>query len=138
NVHLDLSGDSGFLLLGERFDVTVESDLPAYLLLLNVDTTGAVTVLYPIARDELRARTFMREKHEVNPPLGTEYLKLFAFRERPAGLERWIDQKLDVTDPRFEELLRFLRSPHRDGAQTRLKVVTVKGLVRPPDAWPSQ
>ncbi|MCP4568532.1 MAG: DUF4384 domain-containing protein, partial [FCB group bacterium] len=67
NVHLDLSGDSGFLLLGERFDVTVESDLPAYLLLLNVGTTGAVTVLYPIARDELRARTFMREKHEVNP-----------------------------------------------------------------------
>ncbi len=129
---LELSDGSGFLTRDQRFDITARSDRPAVLLLLNIDKTGTVSVLYPIHGGELKATSGLRETFEVVPPYGTEYLKLFAFRRAPEGLHRWIHRSVDALDPGFERLLGLLREPGVESAQARLKVVTVGELVRDP------
>ncbi len=132
DLSLDLSSGGGFLTPDQLFDITARSDRPAVLLLLNIDKTGTVSVLYPINGRELRATTGLRETFAVVPPYGTEYLKLFAFRRAPEGLHRWIHRGVGALDPDFDQLLRLLREPGVDSAQARLKVVTVGGLVSDP------
>ncbi len=132
DLSLELSDGGGFLTPDRLFDITARSDRPAVLLLLNVDKTGTVSVLYPINGGELRPASGLRETFQVVPPYGTEYLKLFAFRRAPEGLHRWIHRGVDALDPDFDRLLRLLREPGVDSAQARLKVVTVGELVSDP------
>ncbi len=128
DLSLELSDGRGFLTPDQRFDITARTDRSAVLLLLNIDQTGTVSVLYPIHDRELRQTSGLRETFEVVPPYGTEYLKLFAFRRPPAGLSRWLNRRIDALDPEFAQLLRLLSEP-LGGGQTRLKVVTVGELV---------
>ncbi len=129
DLSLELSTGQGFLTRDQRFDITARGDRPAFLLLLNIDKTGTVSVLYPIHERELRRQHGLRETFEVVPPYGTEYLKLFAFSRPPAGLERWIGRRIDAHDPNLDQLLRLLETPRVESAQTRLKVVTVGELL---------
>ncbi len=126
DLSLELSGGSGSLTRDQRFDITVQTDRPAVLLLLNVDKTGTVSVLYPIHQRELRQTAGLHETFEVTPPYGIEYLKLFAFSHPPEGLERWIGRRVDALDPDLDQLLRLLREPGTETAQADLKVVTVE------------
>ncbi len=127
---LELSDRSGFLTPGQRFDISARVDRAAVLVLLNVDKTGTVSMLYPIHGREMGPDLGLRETFEVVPPYGTEYLKLFAFRRLPAGLERWMNRRIDALDPDLDHLIALLRNPGVDSAQMRLKVVTVGELVR--------
>ena len=126
---LELSDGRGFLTPEEPFTITVRADRSAVLMLLNIDKAGTVSVLYPIDAGEMRPATGLRETFEVVPPYGTEYLKLFAFQRSPARLSRWLNRRIDALDPEFDQLLRLLSEPGLDGAQTRLKVVSVGELV---------
>ena len=126
---LELSDGGGFLYHDQRFDIAARAERPSFLLLLNIDKSGAVTVLYPIRGSEVAPTTGLRETFEVVAPYGTEYLKLFAFRRAPPGLQNWRGRKLDALAPEFEELLKLLRDPATARAQTRLKIVTVGALV---------
>ncbi len=74
--------------LHQAVAVTAETGKAAWLVVLNIDADGMASVLYrtadrngPFAPGEPRiiARTHVR------PPLGPEYLKAFAFLERPEG-----------------------------------------------------
>ncbi len=121
---LELSTGAGPLILDRRFDVTARAASPAVLLLLNVDRTGAVSVLYPLRERELEPATGLRETFEVVAPYGDETLKLFAFRHAPEGLARWLGRTFDAGDPELGRLVELLRRPGVESAQTRLEVVT--------------
>ncbi len=126
DLSLELSGSRGLLSGDQRFDITAHTDRPAVLLLLNVDETGNVSVLYPIHDRELQPAAGLHETFEAVPPYGTEYLKLFAFRRPPAGLDEWLHRRIDALAPDFDRFLRLLREPGVDSAQARLEVVTVE------------
>ncbi len=128
DLSLELSDEHGFLTPDQRFDIIARSDRSAFLLLLNIDETGTVSVLYPIHDRELRATTGLRETFQAVPPYGTEYLKLFAFRQPPAGLSRWLERRVDALDPEFDQLVRMLAET-AGGAETRLEVVTLDARV---------
>ncbi len=128
DLSLELSDERGFLTPDQRFDIIARSDRSAFLLLLNIDETGTVSVLYPIHDRELRATTGLRETFQAVPPYGTEYLKLFAFRQPPAGLSRWLERRIDALDPEFDQLVRMLAET-AGGAETRLEVVTLDARV---------
>ncbi len=121
---LELSGGAHHLLRGQRFGVTARVDSPAVLLLLNVDETGTVSVLYPLRERQLGPTTGLHETYQAVAPYGTEYLKLFAFERAPQALSRWLGLTLDAGDPELDELVAFLRRPGVDVAQTRLEVLT--------------
>ena len=125
---LDLRLSDGHALShGQRFDVVAEADRPATLVLLNIDRTGTVSILYPLDAEELEPRSKLHETFEVVPPYGTEVLKLFAFRRAPQGLEHWLGRQVEASDPDFDRLLRLLREPGTESAETRYEIVTAGG-----------
>lgn len=130
DLDLDIAG-RGFLRDGDRYTADVTVDRPAVLVLLNIDQRGTVSILHPSGNAELVPRLGFRLPLEVVPPFGTEYLKVFAFERRPAGLERWLGQAIDVDSAAYDQLLRTLESTPGAKAQKRLKVVTTGALGAP-------
>lgn len=121
----------GVLYRDEGFEIAARADRPAVLLLVNVDRSGSVSVLYPAHASELAPTTELLEVFDVVPPYGTDNLKLFAFSRPPAGLADWIDQQVAAYDPRLLELVELLARPGGERAETRLEVVTSeRGRIR--------
>ncbi len=117
-----------------RFHVT--SQKPAQLLLLDIDSTGGISVLYPTAsaKPDDAARGVSLGAGTVGPPYGVEYLKLFAFAEAPEGFEyfRCSEGVAGKTkclefmagDADYNRLLKMLQSASPASAETRFQVVT--------------
>jgi hypothetical protein len=121
---------------GTPLSFEVRTGQPAYLLLLNIDITGAVTVVYPfheIAKTEANAYKSVGDGGQIQAPYGIEYMKLFAFREKPAGLEKWnapVGQEGITVEPgsaKLRELMRMIRAG-KPGSDTRLRLVTAPGI----------
>jgi hypothetical protein len=131
NVTLEIPGNRGFLRQGEAFTIDFSAERDSHVLLVDVDGQGYVSVLYPFDAAEARpvrhGRVPASGELRVSPPFGTDFLKLVAFQEKPAGFDRWMgrsDQHFAPTGPEVAELLRMIRGAKGSRAQARLKVVT--------------
>ena len=124
-LRLDVPGYRGTLYREEAFEIVADASRPTVLVLLSiVPSVGTVTVLYPVSDSETQPTSQLRERFRTRPPYGTEYLKLFALYRAPAALRQFFNQKIDVLDPRFEELYGMLSDPGIAGAETRLRIET--------------
>jgi hypothetical protein len=131
NVTVRVPGNRGFLRKGDPFTIEAEAERPAVFLLIDVDTSGHVSVLFPFSEAELGAQRKVRVPPEpdalrVSPPYGTEYLKVFAFAQKPAGVDKWLKESFDATDPKLGRLVDWLQSMKGSRASDRLKVVTLE------------
>lgn len=116
---IDPAGQGSFY-DGQTLKLTASVDRDAYLLLVNVDGSGLVDVLFPIApltvakaQQSIPLGTF-----KVSAPFGVQDMLLFAFPDLPAGLEpfscsRPAPGKTDCPEfsansERFQRLMRFL------------------------------
>jgi hypothetical protein len=129
NVTVEIPGNRGFLKRGDQFVIDFAAEKDSHVLLFNVDSGGFVSVLYPFTKAEARPARKGRvpaapDALRVSPPFGTEYLKVFAFAEKPAGFDRWIEASFSAKGPELDELLKMLRTAKGRKAQARLKVVT--------------
>ncbi len=129
NVFVELTGPDGVLVEGDEVGFRVDVEADSYLLLINIDPTGFINVIYPYKREELAVRKAnvdlrLSEIGEVQPPFGVEYIKAFAFRRRPPGLAGLVAGEFDPMDKRFSGLMDLLRIYGRDGAQTTIQVKT--------------
>jgi len=128
NVSVSIPGHRGFLTRDEQFSIELAAEAEAHLLLLNVDSQGHVSVLYPFEPEELRATRAASvgapEELRVSPPFGTEHLKLFAFRQKPPGLEHWIEASFSPLDPQLDRLIEQVSAAPGSKAEGRLKLVT--------------
>lgn len=129
NVSLELIGQPGVLISGERIGFRIISEKRAHLLLLNIDPAGHVSVVYPYHEEETvpvdggRALD-LPNIGRVGPPLGTEYLKIFAFLQPPRGLERFRGAAFPPTDPAFGELMQLLEGARGQASAGGLTVFT--------------
>jgi hypothetical protein len=122
---------------GATLTFTARTEAPAHLLLLNIDITGAVTVVYPFheATGSQEAGVYhqLGKPDPITPPFGIEYMKLFAFSEKPADLDHWKtadNEGFKVLEPgsaEFRRLMLMLRSLPAKSAETRLRLVTAPG-----------
>jgi hypothetical protein len=117
---------------GETLNFTLHSEQDAHLLLLDIDSQGNICVLLPEsdiskARIAKGVKLRTRDIGIVQPPLGVEFLKLFAFREKVKGLEGFVGGKgvLSPTGKEFAELLALIKR-QKGWAETVQQVVTVK------------
>ena len=131
NVTLEIPGNRGFLRQGEPFTIEFSAEKDSHVLLVDVDGEGYVSVLYPFDAAEARpvrsGRVPASGELRVSPPFGTDFLKLVAFQEKPAGFDRWMGrsgQHFAPTGPEVTELLRLITGAKGSRAQARLKVVT--------------
>lgn len=100
NVELMLRGGSAQNVIreDEPFGFKIRIAKPAYLLLIDVDPAGAVHVLYPSDRSELKPvspgeNRILAEGFRTHWPFGTETVKLFAFTHQPKMMERLIGKE---------------------------------------------
>ena len=122
------------LFVGGAYELLYGADVPAYFLLVTVDVHGVMRLLVPWTAEDLEpAYKGQIPEIDVSRPTGTEFVKLFAFRERPSGLEAWlpergVDGRLRVrsVDSRQEldALLRFVRAHANVASETVRKFVT--------------
>jgi uncharacterized caspase-like protein len=131
NVTVEIPGNRGFLTEGEPFTIEFSAERDSHVLLVNIDGEGYVSVLYPFDAEEAqparKGRVPASGELKVSPPFGTDYLKLVAFQEKPAGFDRWIartGQHFAPSGPEVTDLLRMIRTAPGSKAQARLKLVT--------------
>jgi hypothetical protein len=116
NVGIELIGPYQQRIIRENasFGFEIRAERPAYVLLISVDPTGTVNVLYPYYKSELRPivpgeNRIVADRCRALYPFGTETLKLFAFSRRPAELEGFTGREdLQPGSPWFVKLERLV------------------------------
>jgi len=94
NVGIELIGpyQKSIVSEDETFGFEIRTEKPAYLLLIDVDPSGAVHVLHPFDKSELQLlapgdKRILTGRCRALWPFGTETVKLFAFTHKPDELE---------------------------------------------------
>jgi hypothetical protein len=100
NVEIELSGSyqKSIIAEDETFKFEIRTEKPAYLLLIDVDPSGAVHVLHPFDKSELQPlapgeKRVLTGKCLAIWPFGTETVKLFAFTHKPQALESFVGKE---------------------------------------------
>ena len=131
NATVEIPGNRGFLREGEPFTIDFTAERASHVLVVDIDNEGFVSVLYPFdageARPVRKGRVPSTGDLKVGPPFGTDYVKLFAFEEKPAGFDQWLGasgKHFPPTGPELGQLLRMITTARGGKAQARLKVVT--------------
>jgi hypothetical protein len=131
NATVEIPGNRGFLKQGDPFTIQFSAERDSHVLVMDIDSQGYVSVLYPFDAEEARpvrkGRVPATGELKVSPPFGTDYVKVIAFQEKPVGFEHWMGasgQHFSPTGPELAALLRMITSAKGSKAQARVKVVT--------------
>ena len=122
------------LFVGGTYEMRYAADVAAHFLLVTVDVHGVMRLLVPWAeRDLYPSREGRIPNLYVSRPTGTEFVKLFAFRDRPDGLDAWLPERggdgrwrVRTIDsrPELDSLLQFVRRQAHEASETVRKFVT--------------
>lgn len=125
NVWMRVGDDNGrtTFFIGESLTLTLRSERAAQLVIVNIDPEGYVNaVALSIGQDQDLA---LGEIGHIEPPLGTEYLKVFAFPQPVSGLGRLTFRAiLEPHDPAVQEFVQRVKQA-TGWATTRREVVSV-------------
>ncbi len=112
----------GVLFEGQTFALSLKRSQPVWPLVVNIDVTGYVTVLYPLKTTDdtvSREETTQLGVDGIKSPFGVEFLKAVAFAREPQGYKDWAGQEFPATDPRFQQLMKLVQQSMAD-TTTRL------------------
>jgi hypothetical protein len=125
NVWLHVGAEAGktVFMEGERLDLSVKSERATSLLVLNIDPHGFVSAIE--SHVVPGAILILPGVGTVEPPLGMEYFKLFAFPRPVAGFTQWTQRLLDPASGEVVALLERIKQ-EQEWAETVQEVVTVK------------
>ena len=113
----------GLFVSGNVFDVHAHTDAAVWLLAIDIDKDGYITVLYP-RKDQANRQLNGDENLGLNGvkcPCGIEYLKAFLFDRKPAGFEEWAGKEFEPSSGDMKKLLDVVRS---GVGETTLRIVT--------------
>lgn len=115
NVAIELENRRGVLVEGEPVGFRLYSEAACYFLLLDVDSAGMVNVIYPATEDEIalspaKQEIFLQDIGEVAPAFGIDHVKLFGFKNRPVGLERFLGKSFQPDSMLFKALMELLNA----------------------------
>jgi len=121
NVFLNIVDGKAVLLDGEDVAFRIRSEAKTHIFLVNIDAGGGVNVIYPCKRSELAPFPADKEKtldigQVSGPPFGTETVKVFAFKDKPDGLEQFLCAGISPDSSRFDKLMRMIDSNVKKGA----------------------
>jgi hypothetical protein len=125
------------LRIGQKAAISVSTEKPVYLLVLDIDKEGVISVLYPGPSDP---QPFSKTKPEAifkadaQAPAGTEIVKAFGFIVKPAGFDEFTchaakNDDLDCPtimpgDARYQRLLAMLASSAVGRAEAHAAMLT--------------
>jgi Domain of unknown function (DUF4384) len=140
NVKLDVEPDhaTGYdrlrtsFRINEKAKFRIGTESPAYLLLLDINKEGRISVLFPGPDEKEHAIQAFNLPLEftvpITAPAGSDQLKLVAFPRRPADWDNWTCRangcpEFDAADARMTKLLAMLDADSGT-AETNLRVIT--------------
>jgi hypothetical protein len=130
---LRLAGErvqQGLFYAGQEANLSLESDVQTWPLIVDIDVSGYVTVLYP--RKEDGGADAVPARTPANPgtnlgtnaagcPCGIEYIRALTFDHRPVGYDNWRGVEFAATDPKLKQLLGLAA---QSVGQSTLRIVT--------------
>jgi len=126
---LRLSGErvqQGLFYAGQQADLYLESDAQIWPLIVDIDPTGYVTVMYP--RKEMNGAEAVPARsltslgtNAAGCPCGIEFIRALAFDHRPVSYDTWRGVEFAATDPRLKQLLALAA---QSVGQSTLRIVT--------------
>ncbi len=122
-LHVGVEAGKTVFMEGERLDLSVKSERAASLLVLNIDPHGFVSAIENHVVPG--ATLILPGVGTVEPPLGMEYFKLFAFSRPVAGFTQWTQRLLDPASGEVLALLERIKQ-EQEWAETVQELVTVK------------
>jgi hypothetical protein len=137
---LRITPEQGIYAAGQEMSFTARTDA-AYGLLLDIDQTGSITVLFPGTNGgKLQPRTDSPIGNgAVSKPFGTEYLKLLTFTEFPPAYESWVreqnqrfsqeQQVVNAGSRQYNDLLNILTTTQRC-SEAKVRINTVERLTQ--------
>jgi hypothetical protein len=128
NVYLEIPGKDGFLRPDDPFQIRLESELQVTLLLIAIDPSGGISVLFPFNTAEMEPTlgATISDGLEVSAPYGTEHLKLIGFADAPEELQSFTkEDAISPTSDSFDRLMAMLLATDEGRAEAGLKVVSV-------------
>jgi hypothetical protein len=129
NVFIELLGRSGVLVEGELIGFKIRPEQDSYILLIDIDPTGVINVIYPALEEEIRIHPAATDMNlpdfgQIAPAFGTDFIKVFAFKDKPAGLKSFMGLSIAPSDPLYASLLDMLEKSMSNTAQATLRVQT--------------
>ena len=116
--------------VGERLRFAMAPERTSYLLVLNIDVSGHVTVVYPANAAQVRAIAnggrVSTAPSQVGPPVGTEYMKVFAFERKPEGFGNWVGQDFAPSSEKFRQMLSMLSASGAGRAEATLLIYSTE------------
>jgi hypothetical protein len=120
-MEIDPSQYGGNFTVGKDIAFVVRPDKAATMVLLNIDSNGKVSVLYPNRPAEMQRLMAGQaqfipgqdpsQRVKVQEPFGMDFQLAFAFDETPTGLETLVGvREVDPSDPRLSVLDTWLNS----------------------------
>lgn len=117
---------------GEKLDFSIQCEIEAHILMLSVAPDGYIYIILPkdANSDAIISNRNSIKIHnlgQVKPPFGTEFIKLFAFKEKISNLSDF-SKKDGIIDPTQEEFIKLLKyiKEHTDWSETTQQVVTME------------
>lgn len=118
---LEESATGSTAIEGELIAFTLRSEKPVHLLLLDVDSHGTLTTLYPYRPFELKSIAANQLKYipgkdkkdwiKVQKPFGTDHLIAIGFAKEPAFLKEFVGKgSLNLQSDLYKKLVAYLKT----------------------------
>ena len=133
NIQLSMNPpDQGKYMQEQEIEFSAKLDRSAYLLVIDIDQEGSITVIYPPQNSERLSvgKLNLLQKTRVQSPYGVDLIKAFAFENKPEGFEKLLiptdghEVYLHPGDPRLNTLLKMLSADTPERSETKLRLIT--------------
>ncbi|MDH5546465.1 MAG: caspase family protein [Gammaproteobacteria bacterium] len=136
-VELDMlqRGRGSTAVLGEEIGFSIRTNMDAYVLLLNIDPAGLVSVIYPYLATELNSVAAFEALQldrisEVRPPFGRDYVIAYAFGRNSELYEGLRGKSFYLGSEEFKKLFQLLNAEEIPAARASLQLVTADGVAK--------
>jgi len=131
NLFLDVqgSGKGSAFVKGDKLGFTIQSDKESYILMLGIDSSGKMNVLYPYKPSELtpipaKKPFIQKDLIEVGAPYGRDYIQVYAFDKKPKELAQLVATELTPNSTSMELFKHMLADKSLKKAQANVELIT--------------
>lgn len=137
NFSIDLElfgpGRGSTAIRGQDIGFSIKSTENVYIFVLDIDSQGLVSVLYPyheheLARLDKNKILDLKNISTVTPPFGRDYILVYGFKELPDELKSLRGQTFGINSPSASTFTRLVNDAKAKVARAELELVTADSI----------
>lgn len=114
---------------GDLVGFSIRSSEDAYLLLVDIDANGLISVIFPFEQNELKKYpgnhiTLLKNISKVRAPFGRDVVQLYAFNQLTDDLKRLRGKEFTLGSPLMENFENLINDPELKKAKANLAIFT--------------